>query len=58
MADRYHLLAGSAFETDLGSGYDLVLIANFLHHFDSPTCTDFHAQSAYYAKARRSRRNC
>lgn len=41
VADRYHLLAGSAFETDLGSGYDLVLIANFLHHFDSPTCTTF-----------------
>ncbi len=41
VADRYHLLAGSAFETDFGSGYDLVLIANFLHHFDSPTCTTF-----------------
>jgi SAM-dependent methyltransferase len=41
VADRYHLLPGSAFETDFGSGYDLVLIANFLHHFDSPTCTRF-----------------
>jgi 2-polyprenyl-3-methyl-5-hydroxy-6-metoxy-1,4-benzoquinol methylase len=41
VADRYHLLTGSAFETDFGSGYDLVLIANFLHHFDSPTCTTF-----------------
>jgi 2-polyprenyl-3-methyl-5-hydroxy-6-metoxy-1,4-benzoquinol methylase len=41
VADRYHLLAGSAFETDFGSGYDLVLIANFLHHFDSPTCMTF-----------------
>src|SRR5712671_3553575 len=36
VADRYHLLPGSAFETDFGSGYDLVLITNFLHHFDSP----------------------
>lgn len=41
VADRYHLLPGSAFETDFGSGYDLVLIPNFLHHFDSPTCTTF-----------------
>jgi 2-polyprenyl-3-methyl-5-hydroxy-6-metoxy-1,4-benzoquinol methylase len=41
VADRYHLLAGSAFEADLGSGYDLALIANFLHHFDPPTCTTF-----------------
>jgi 2-polyprenyl-3-methyl-5-hydroxy-6-metoxy-1,4-benzoquinol methylase len=41
IADRYHLLPGSAFETDFGIGYDLVLIPNFLHHFDSPTCTTF-----------------
>jgi hypothetical protein len=44
VADRYHLLPGSAFETDLGSGYDLVLITNFLHHFDPPTCTAFMAK--------------
>lgn len=41
VADRYHLLPGSAFETDFGSGHDLVLIANFLHHFDPPTCITF-----------------
>lgn len=41
VADRYHLLPGSAFDTDFGSGYDLVLITNFLHHFDAPTCTAF-----------------
>jgi len=41
VADRYHLLPGDAFETDFGSGYDLVLIPNFLHHFDPPTCTTF-----------------
>jgi ubiquinone/menaquinone biosynthesis C-methylase UbiE len=40
-ADRYHLLPGSAFEIDFGSEYDLVLINNFLHHFDVPTCTAF-----------------
>lgn len=35
--DRYRTIAGSAFEVDLGSGYDVVLIPNFLHHFDAPT---------------------
>jgi 2-polyprenyl-3-methyl-5-hydroxy-6-metoxy-1,4-benzoquinol methylase len=37
-ADRFHTIPGSAFESDLGSGYDLVLVPNFLHHFDIPTC--------------------
>ena len=41
VADRYHLLPGSAFDTDFGGDYDLVLITNFLHHFDAPTCTTF-----------------
>jgi 2-polyprenyl-3-methyl-5-hydroxy-6-metoxy-1,4-benzoquinol methylase len=41
VADRYHLIPGSALETDFGSGYDLALITNFLHHFDQPTCTAF-----------------
>jgi 2-polyprenyl-3-methyl-5-hydroxy-6-metoxy-1,4-benzoquinol methylase len=41
VADRYHLIPGSAFETTFGSDYDLVLITNFLHHFDPPTCTSF-----------------
>jgi SAM-dependent methyltransferase len=41
VGDRYHLIPGSAFETDFGDGYDLVLIPNFLHHFDVPTCTTF-----------------
>jgi 2-polyprenyl-3-methyl-5-hydroxy-6-metoxy-1,4-benzoquinol methylase len=35
---RYQTLPGSAFEVDFGSGYDIVLITNFLHHFDQPTC--------------------
>jgi SAM-dependent methyltransferase len=34
VGDRYHGIPGSAFEVDLGSGYDLVLLPNFLHHFD------------------------
>lgn len=37
VADRYSTIAGSAFEVDLGAGYDIVLIPNFLHHFDPPT---------------------
>ena len=41
VADRHHLIPGSAFETDFGSGYDLALVMNFLHHFDVPTCTTF-----------------
>src|SRR5260370_19569872 len=34
VAGRYHVLAGSAFTVDMGSGYDAVLLTNFLHHFD------------------------
>jgi len=35
---RYRTLPGSAFEVDYGDGYDLVLLTNFLHHFDIPSC--------------------
>jgi len=34
VADRFHEIAGSAFEMDWGQGYDLILLPNFLHHFD------------------------
>src|SRR5579863_5925985 len=37
VGDRYHTIAGSAFDVDLGSGYDLILLPNFLHHFDPAT---------------------
>jgi 2-polyprenyl-3-methyl-5-hydroxy-6-metoxy-1,4-benzoquinol methylase len=40
VADRYQALPGSAFEVDFGGPYDAVLLTNFLHHFDVPTCTD------------------
>ena len=33
VADRSRMLAGSAFEVDFGTGYDVVLLPNFLHHF-------------------------
>ena len=35
---RHHALPGSAFDVEYGTGYDLVLLTNFLHHFDVPTC--------------------
>ena len=38
VADRYQVLPGSAFDVDYGGPYDIVLITNFLHHFDVPTC--------------------
>jgi 2-polyprenyl-3-methyl-5-hydroxy-6-metoxy-1,4-benzoquinol methylase len=38
-ADRWHAIEGSAFTTDYGSGYDAVLVTNFIHHFDVPTNT-------------------
>ncbi|MHB8734407.1 MAG: methyltransferase [Terriglobales bacterium] len=38
VAARHHLLPGNAFEVDYGSDYDVVLVPNFLHHFDPPTC--------------------
>ena len=36
--DRYDMLPGSAFEVDFGGPYDAILLTNFLHHFDQPTC--------------------
>jgi phosphohistidine phosphatase SixA len=42
---RYRTIAGSAFEADLGGPYDLILIPNFLHHFDPPTCERFLARA-------------
>lgn len=38
VGDRYALLPGSAFDVDWGGPYDVVLLTNFLHHFDVPTC--------------------
>ena len=38
VADRYNTIEGSAFDVEFGTGYDLVLLTNFLHHFDPPTC--------------------
>ena len=37
-SDRYHTIPGSAFDVDYGTHYDIILLTNFLHHFDVPTC--------------------
>lgn len=37
VAARYSTIAGSAFDVDFGEGYDVVLITNFLHHFNVAT---------------------
>ena len=38
VSDRYQTKPGSAFDVDYGTGYDVVLLTNFLHHFDKATC--------------------
>jgi len=35
---QFKTLPGDAFEVEFGDGYDVVLLTNFLHHFDPPTC--------------------
>ena len=37
-AGRYSTIEGDAFGAEFGEGYDVVLLTNFLHHFDAPTC--------------------
>jgi SAM-dependent methyltransferase len=36
VSERVHPLPGNAFEVDFGSGYDIVLLTGFLHHFGPP----------------------
>jgi ubiquinone/menaquinone biosynthesis C-methylase UbiE len=38
VGDRYRQLPGDAFEVDFEGPYDLVLLTNFLHHYDWETC--------------------
>ena len=38
VAGRYRPIAGDAFTVEFGTGYDVALLTNFLHHFDQPTC--------------------
>jgi ubiquinone/menaquinone biosynthesis C-methylase UbiE len=41
VGDRYTTRAADALTGDLGGPYDLVLLTNFIHHFDQATCTRF-----------------
>lgn len=38
--DRFRTLPGSAFTVEYGGDYDVVLLPNFLHLFDPPTCQE------------------
>jgi ubiquinone/menaquinone biosynthesis C-methylase UbiE len=40
VVQRYRTIGGSAFDVDWGEGYDIVLLTNFLHHFDRGACID------------------
>jgi ubiquinone/menaquinone biosynthesis C-methylase UbiE len=50
ITQRYSLLPGSALEVDLGTGFDAVLIPNFLHSWDRATNESF-LKKAYGALA-------
>jgi ubiquinone/menaquinone biosynthesis C-methylase UbiE len=39
--DRHRTLPGDAFKVQFPGGFDVALVTNFLHHFDSPTCIGF-----------------
>lgn len=41
VGDRFSKIVGDAFTVDLGSDYDVVLVPNFLHHFNIADCTRF-----------------
>jgi ubiquinone/menaquinone biosynthesis C-methylase UbiE len=41
IGNRFTTITGSAFEVDLGRDYDVVLVPNFLHHFNSADCVKF-----------------
>lgn len=38
LASRYSLLPGDAHSVDWAGSYDLILLTNFLHHYDRATC--------------------
>jgi ubiquinone/menaquinone biosynthesis C-methylase UbiE len=44
LAARTRSLPGSAFEVDFGTGFDAILVTNFLHHFERAECVRFLAK--------------
>ena len=45
VAERHELLPGNALEIDYGRGFDVVLLTNFMHHFEPATCKEIAAKS-------------
>lgn len=41
VALRYRTIPGDAFQTEFGTGHDVALVTNFLHHFSPEECTRF-----------------
>jgi ubiquinone/menaquinone biosynthesis C-methylase UbiE len=41
VANRFSTIVGNAFDVDLGRDYDIILIPNFLHHFNFTDCVKF-----------------
>jgi ubiquinone/menaquinone biosynthesis C-methylase UbiE len=39
VADRFRMLPGNAMDLEWGADFDLILLPNFLHHFDVEACT-------------------
>jgi ubiquinone/menaquinone biosynthesis C-methylase UbiE len=39
--NRFSTIAGSAFDVEFGTDYDVVLVPNFLHHFNAVDCIRF-----------------
>jgi 2-polyprenyl-3-methyl-5-hydroxy-6-metoxy-1,4-benzoquinol methylase len=54
VSDRYSLLPGNAHEVDLGTGFDVVLIPNFLHSWDRAT-NELFLKKAFGAMAPKGR---
>jgi precorrin-6B methylase 2 len=46
VAARHRGAPGDAFKVDWGTGYDVALMTNFLHHFDRETCTSLLRKTA------------
>ena len=50
VSERMRYVPGDAFEQDLGEGYDIVLFANFLHHFSPSKCEEIIAKAHHCLK--------
>jgi SAM-dependent methyltransferase len=46
VAARHRAITGDAFKVDYGTGFDIVLVTNFLHHFDWKTNVEFLKKTA------------